>query len=85
MIPTNFIQPSTEILSAREFEVLELVAKGCKNREIALMLEIQEVTVRFHIGKILKKLGVKNRTEAACLAIRNDWIRDEHEKPKTIV
>jgi DNA-binding NarL/FixJ family response regulator len=71
-----------QVLSAREFEVLELIARGCKNREIAQDLNIQEVTVPFHIGKILKKLGVKNRTQAACLAIQNNWIQS---KPKTIV
>ena len=73
------------LLSDREFEVLELIAHGCKNREIAQTLDIQEVTARFHVKNIVKKLGAKNRTDAACLAIRNDWIRDEREKLKTIV
>ncbi len=73
------------LLSDREFEVLELIAHGCKNREIALALGIQEVTVRFHVKNIVKKLGAKNRTDAACLAIQNGWIRDKREKPKTIV
>ena len=73
------------LLSDREFEVLELFAHGCKNREIALALGIQEVTVRFHVKNIVKKLGAKNRTDAACLAIQNAWIRDKREKPKTIV
>lgn len=77
MLATNSAQPSIEILTAREFEVLQLISRGCKNREIALALKIQEVTVRFDIGKILKKLSVKNRTEAACLAVRNDWIKDK--------
>ena len=63
-----------EILSVREFEVLELIARGCKNGEIALALEIQERTVRFHVENILGKLSVKNRTEAACHAFRNGWI-----------
>lgn len=78
------IQPSQTpaALTDREFEVLELIAGGCKNAEIAFALDIQEVTVRFHVGKIVKKLGVKNRTEAACLAIQNDWIK---LKSKTIV
>ena len=62
-------------LSARELEVLQLVVIGCKNREIALALEIQEVTVRFHVGKILAKLNAKNRTEAACIALGNGLIR----------
>lgn len=71
------MRPSTEqILSPREFEVLKLIAGGCKNREIALALEVEEVTVRFHVGNILDKLEVKNRTEAACYAFRQGWIKD---------
>ena len=65
-----------QILSAREFEVLELIARGCKNLEGALALEIEEVTVRFHVGNILDKLGMKNRTEAVCYAFRKGWIKD---------
>lgn len=71
----TFIQLSKEeILSQREFEVLERIALGHKNHEIAQSLGIAEVTVRFHIGNILSKLGVKNRTQAACYAIKNGWI-----------
>lgn len=73
------------LLSDREFEALHLIASGCKNREIALALGIQDVTVRFHVKNIIKKLKAKNRTDAACLAIRNGWIQDERVKPKTIV
>jgi two-component system, NarL family, response regulator DegU len=65
-----------EGLSSREFEVLELVARGRKNREIALALEIEECTVRFHIGRILDKLKVQNRTEAVCYAFRKGWIEN---------
>ena len=64
------------LLSAREFEVLEHIAHGYKNREIADALAIQEVTVRFHIGNIFDKLGVKNRTEAVGYAFRNKLITD---------
>ena len=72
----NITQLQDEALSDREFEVLELLARGCKNREIAKALEIEECTVRFHVGNILKKLSVKNRTEAVCYAFRNGWIND---------
>jgi len=65
-----------QILSNRECEVLELVAKGCKNLKIALALEIEERTVRFHVENIFYKLEVKNRTEAVCHAFRNGWIND---------
>jgi DNA-binding NarL/FixJ family response regulator len=80
--PTQPNPTMEQALSARKFEVLEYIARGCKNREIVQNLDIQEVTVRYHIGKILKKLGVKNRTQAACLAVQNNWIQSI---PKTIV
>ena len=60
--PTQPNPTMKEILSAREFEVLELIAHGCKDREIALALGIQDATVRFHVKNIVKKLGAKNRT-----------------------
>lgn len=63
-----------EILSVREFEVLELITQGCKNCEIAKILEIEECTVRFHVGNILDKLDAKNRTEAVSHAFRRGWV-----------
>lgn len=70
----DIMQLTKESLSSREFEVLELIARGCKNREIALALVIQERTVRFHVENILDKLNVKNRAEARRYACRNGWI-----------
>ena len=73
----NFILATKEeILSAREFAVMELIARGCKNRQIALALMIEERTVRFHVENILDKLNVSNRTEAVSYAFRNGWIGD---------
>ena len=70
------IQIELRGLSTREFEVLELIAHGRKNREISQALDIEEVTVRFHIGNIFKKLKVKNRTQAGCYAVKIGWIKD---------
>jgi DNA-binding NarL/FixJ family response regulator len=59
-------QPPTEtLLSPREGEVLQLVARGLTNPEIAAQLNVSENTVRFHLKNIFDKLGVTNRTEAA--------------------
>jgi len=61
---------NTDVLSAlskREREVLELLGHGMTNREIANALYISEVTVKVHVRHILKKLGVRSRTEAALL------------------
>lgn len=54
-------------LSARENEVLDLVAAGLSNKEIAIRLDLQEKTVKHHVSRILSKLGAGNRTEAAML------------------
>lgn len=70
----SFILVKKETLSRREYEVLELIARGCKNREIAQALAIEERTVRFHVENILDKLDVNNRTEATSYAYRMGWI-----------
>lgn len=62
-------------LSARECDVLELVAHGLSNREIGDALSISEGTVKTHVVRILAKLEVADRTEAATLALRRGLIR----------
>jgi DNA-binding NarL/FixJ family response regulator len=57
-------------LTAREGEVLQLIASGKTNREIATGLEITEGTVKGHVNNILSKLGVSDRTQAVTTAIQ---------------
>lgn len=57
-------------LTARELEVLALVAAGLPNKAIARRLGISEHTVKFHVGSLLGKLGAGSRTEAVTLATR---------------
>lgn len=57
-------------LTPREIELLNLVALGLSNREIATNLSISENTVKFHMKNIIQKLGVSNRTEAATVGLR---------------
>jgi DNA-binding NarL/FixJ family response regulator len=59
-----------EALTAREREVLELVAAGYPNKTIARELGISEHTAKFHVGSLLAKLGAASRTEAVTLATR---------------
>jgi DNA-binding NarL/FixJ family response regulator len=62
--------PHLALLSAREREVLALVAEGKTNREIAAALVISEATARNHVSHILEKLGLNNRGTAAAFAVR---------------
>ncbi len=59
-----------EPLTRREREVLQMLASGVGNKEIAAQLAISEHTVKFHVTSILGKLGAGSRTEAVSLAIR---------------
>ena len=64
-------------LSPREIEVLEQIAQGHSNKEIARFLKISDQTVKNHITSILRKLAVNDRTEAVVYAIRRGWIKME--------
>ena len=63
--PSKVEATVVESLTAREREVLDMVAQGMVNKMIARHLELQEKTVKHHMTQILMKLGVSNRTEAA--------------------
>ncbi len=64
------LPPEIEQLTPREREVLQLIAQGYSNREIAETLYIAERTVKNHVNKILGQLGVRDRTQAAIMANR---------------
>ena len=61
-------------LTGREREVLTLIAQGRANKRIALELGISEKTVKAHVGHVLAKLGVSDRTQAAVLAVQEGLI-----------
>jgi two-component system NarL family response regulator len=65
---------SHRTLTAREVEVLRMVARGLGNKEIAAALNIAEVTVKLHVSHVLEKLNVKDRTEAATAALHRGII-----------
>jgi two-component system NarL family response regulator len=66
-------------LSSRENEILQLVAQGLKNKEIADKLCISEYTARNHVISLLEKLGTRDRTEATAVAIKRGLVRIEHD------
>ena len=63
-----------DALTAREIQVLRLVAAGNANKRIALMLKISDETVKGHVGKILAKLGVDDRTHAVTVAVQRGFL-----------
>lgn len=67
-------EPEVDPLTERETEVLEELAQGSTNKEIAEALVISERTVKFHISSILSKLGAGNRTEAVTIAVSKGLI-----------
>jgi DNA-binding NarL/FixJ family response regulator len=64
----------SEPLTPRESEVLQMLASGLANKEIASRLMISEDTVKFHVASILGKLGAGTRTEAVSLGIRRGLV-----------
>jgi DNA-binding NarL/FixJ family response regulator len=65
-------EPQGPQLTAREREVLEQIAAGRSNREIAKSLQLAEKTVKTHVSNVLMKLGVADRTQAALWAVRHE-------------
>ena len=68
-------EPPLEALTPREKEVLQALAHGLQNKEIAAKLTISERTVKFHVSAILSKLNAGNRTEAARIATQRKLVR----------
>jgi DNA-binding NarL/FixJ family response regulator len=66
--------PLVEMLTARETQVLELVADGLSNKEIGARLGVSDETVKFHLASVLGKLGASNRTDAVRRAIRRGLV-----------
>ncbi len=62
-------------LSPREMEILQHIAKGESNKEVAYSLGISRQTVKNHMTSILRKLAVNDRTQAALYAVKRGWIR----------
>jgi DNA-binding NarL/FixJ family response regulator len=72
--PQNKNEPVQESLSSQQVVILRLVAQGLSSREIATRLYLSENTVKGYVQEILHRLGVKNRTEAVMVAVKQGWL-----------
>ncbi len=72
--PSRGLDELAESLTRRELEVLQMLAAGLSNKEIAARLNISDHTVKFHVASILGKLGASSRTEAVSLGIRRGLV-----------
>ena len=68
-------QPIFAPLSPREVEILDNIAQGMTNKQVAFTLSISEQTVKNHMSSILRKLSVNDRTQAVVYAMRQGWIK----------
>ncbi|HSV30287.1 MAG TPA: response regulator transcription factor, partial [Candidatus Omnitrophota bacterium] len=89
-VPTEFMvspqhpQPTVEAsgsldpsdFSEREIALLRMVVAAASNKEIARAFDLQEVTIKFYLTRIFRKMGVKNRSHAAVMAVRSGLIRE---------
>ncbi len=72
--PREAAVSTCEILSQRELEILDKVARGMSNREISAAIGISDHTVKHHLSHVLAKLEVDNRNSAALMAMSRGWI-----------
>jgi len=81
----NLVRSGESPLTSREIAVLEQIAKGKSNKEIADALVITSQTVKNHITHIFLKLDVSDRTSAVLIALRHGWIKDDHGRNLTFI
>ena len=76
------LEPAPEALTVRELAVLRLIAQGLSNQEIADELSVSEPTVRTHVSRILGKLHLASRTQAALYAVQEGLTTEEAASPE---
>jgi DNA-binding NarL/FixJ family response regulator len=80
-VPRELPKPRRPALSPRELDVLRLLVAGCETIEIGRRLHLSPSTVKHHVSRTLDKLGVKNRVQAAVMAVREGLVNDEPGPP----
>jgi two-component system, NarL family, response regulator LiaR len=75
-------EPAPTALTEREMAVLRLIAQGLSNQEIADRIAVSEPTVRTHVSRILGKLHLASRTQAALYAVQEGWTAEDASSPE---
>lgn len=68
------VPPPFDKLSRREAEILALLVEGRTNKEIAICLDLQEITIKVHLRNVYRKIGAANRAQAVRIAMSSGWI-----------
>lgn len=66
--------PPFDKLSRREAEILSLLVEGRTNKEIAIALDLQEITIKVHLRNVYRKIGAANRAQAVRIAMSSGWV-----------
>ncbi len=74
-LPARAASEEPPTLTARQIEILQLAAQGLSYKEIAECLSVSEHTIKYHMGEVLQRLGVKNREQAAAYALSRGLVR----------
>ncbi len=71
---TTAIPPPFDRLSRREGEILAQLVEGRTNKEIAIALSLQEITIKVHLRNVYRKIGAANRAQAVRISLQSGWI-----------
>lgn len=73
-VSSKVLDPKFTTLTQRESEILRLLVDGLTNKQIAIELDLQEITVKIHVRNIYRKIGSQNRAQAVKITLESGWL-----------